>query len=162
MTPNAVELSDPPTGSPWKTPDTRLALPWAIRSRRRLRRLPSGLGTVWLTPTPWTRTTRATDRAPVIMPGVRSRSAGRLGKGSPRGISPRSRTIRTLPSGASATTAEGTAIATRRPSEPSRVRGSTRASASVSAAIPAVGRSMAPACRMRSAVWVTRFAPSVS
>ncbi len=61
----AVPLSDPPTGSPRNSPDAMFAAPCAMKSRVRPAGGPSPFGTDWLTPTPWTSVTTATDSAPV-------------------------------------------------------------------------------------------------
>src|SRR5689334_13984837 len=90
-TPSAVGLREPPTGRPRKRPEATLAAPWATKSRDMLRRDPSGLGTLWLTPAPCTRLIAATANAPLIRSSDRPASDGKKGVGMPLGIWPTSR-----------------------------------------------------------------------
>ena len=48
----AVWPTEPPTGCPWKNPAPRLPAPWAMKSRFRSERDPSGFGEDSLTPAP--------------------------------------------------------------------------------------------------------------
>ena len=160
MTVSAVVLRDPPTGSPRNKPEAMFAPPCAMKSRDMLRRDPSGLGTLWLTPAPCTRMTTATANAPVSTSNETLESAGRCGVGIPVGISPTSRTVATLLNAASTTTTDGTMIATSRPKFPSGVRGRTVARSSVTPAMAIDGTSASLRCTSRSNVRVTRFAPA--
>ena len=136
---SAVPLSEPPTGKPWNSPQDRFAAPMAMKSRERSRGDPSGLGTLWLTPTDCTRITIATAAAPETTCAVKADSGGSMGSGKPLGISPLSRTRLTWSSPNSTTASEGTTMARSRPSLPTRVSGSPVARPSVSAASASEG-----------------------
>src|SRR5262245_4387248 len=83
---NAVWLTEPPTGTPWHRPTARLANPCAVKSREALLGRPSELGTLWLTPAPWTRITAPIAKAAESRSRESSDSDGSCGSGKPRGI----------------------------------------------------------------------------
>ena len=156
---SAVPLSEPPTGSPRKSPAATLPAPWAMKSRDGELRSVSDPGMLWLTPAPCARLTTATAKAPVRTSGERADSAGRAGSGSPPVISLVSPTTCTS-SPRRATRTVGTTMATRLATLLSGVRGSVAASPSVSTARPRVGRSTAPRLPSRLTVWATSVPPS--
>ena len=85
---NAVLLTEPPTGVPWKMPDARFATPCPMKSRFVRDGEPSGFGAASDTPAPCTSAIAAIANAPVMTPTDRSDSCGKTERRQPAGDRP--------------------------------------------------------------------------
>ena len=128
---SAVLLTDPPTGVPWKNPDSQVRHALADEVPVGPRRRASGFGAASATPAPWTSAIAAIAKRAADHPDVRSDRCGSTSGGNPLGIAPTSATVATLVETPSrATTTVGTTTAISDANSASRVRLSRNITAS--------------------------------
>ena len=157
---SAVDPTDPPTGVPWNSPETRLPTPCPMKSPLACDGEPSGLGVDSATPAPCTSAIAAIASAPVTTPILRSDRCGRASGGRPVGIAPSSLTVATLVLPRIAMTAVGTTTAISDPSSANLVRASPNNTSNALIPTAAAAQLMSPGgVAMYQAFWLATPPP---